>query len=244
MLGVKSPISASRVLREWGVINQSRSGTSNSYLAEDVVKVAFDRRRVALARHRDDPAAYAREIVAQLRPPAPPTVTLVDGRKVPRDSGADLARAGADRNPDPLVMIGPDAAMIFGPGVLKAAAADLKPGTCRYCVAHIETPWGGIGPDLSEACRTLLGQPCLRCTVDLTPAKRPAARTASARPRTAQTAVSRSGPTPMVWWSSQAANARALAAQARRRGEQGEAAQLEQRATVYDTRARRGDPIG
>src|SRR6266545_1199288 len=82
VLGVKSAISASRILREHGVINQTLSGVSNSYLSDDVVKVLFARRREALARHGNDPVTYAQKIVRQLRPPGPEMIRLTDGRTV------------------------------------------------------------------------------------------------------------------------------------------------------------------
>ncbi|MFF3658420.1 hypothetical protein [Streptomyces olivochromogenes] len=229
ILGVKTAIRANKILRDRGVVNQTISASAdrlNSYLADDVVRVTFDRQREALARHRNDPVTYAKEIVRELRPPGPAMVKLTDGRKVLRDTGADAARAGAVRNKaDLLTMLGPDANMIFGPGVLKAAAADLKSGTCRFCVAHIETPWGGIGPDLDEACKILLGQPCLRCRVDLTPAK--PVRAAARRP---QTAVRASGGRPVANSVRMALKYRQDAAEARARGDAADAAVAERNA--------------
>lgn len=189
VLGVKTSIAACKILRERGVQAVTAGGSvPNQYDAQAVVQVTFDRQREALQRHRNDPATYAKEIVGQLRPDRrEDTVVLADGRKVRREPGmSDREKAELTGTKiDPMVMLSADATMIFGPGVLRAAAADLKPGICGYCVAKIETPWGGIGPDLSDACRVLLGEPCLRCRVDLTPMKAQAARTASASPRMA-----------------------------------------------------------
>jgi len=182
ILGVQTAIRACKIMRDAGVPAVTAGGrTRNTFDARDVVKVAIDRRLDALARHRNDSAAYAREIRAQLRPPAPPVTKLDGGRSWtnPDDAAASLKQ---DRGEKAMVYLSPDAAMIFGPGVIKAAAADLKPGVCRFCVAHVETAWGGIGPDLSPAVRELLGDPCLRCAVDLTPAK-----PVTARPHTART---------------------------------------------------------
>lgn len=243
ILGVKTAIRANKILRDRGVVNQTVSASAdrlNSYLSDDVVRVAFDRRREALARHRNDPVTFAREIIRELRPPGPATVKLTDGRTVPRDTSfsvADLAKLKGHQ-PDPLTMLSPDANMVFGPGVLKASAAKLKPGTCRYCVAHVETPWGGIGPDLSEACRVLLGQPCLRCRVDLTPVKRPATRTARAAPaRPSPGRTAGGGPNTPVYWRSQAENALKLADQARDSGDHAASRRLRDRAAEYARRA-------
>ena len=113
ILGVKTAIAACKILRDRGIEAITAGGSArNRYVARDVVQVAFDRRREALARHRNDPVAYARKIMFQLRPPEPVGATSdmafeTRTRAIMKDS--------ARRDPD--------AAMIFGPGVIKAAAA-------------------------------------------------------------------------------------------------------------------------
>jgi hypothetical protein len=220
VLGVRSPISANRILQDHGVINQSRSGIANSYLSDDVVRVLFQRQTEALARHRNDPVTFAREIRSVLHPAPPATVTTSDGKRIALDSEAVAFSMKQPRGEAALVMLPPDAAMVFGLGVLKAAAADLKPGLCRYCLAHIETPHGGIGPDLSEACTVLLGQPCLRCKVDLTPPK----------PVKRQAAVRASGGRPVTRSARKAAEWRQTAAQHRAAGDPAGAAVAERNA--------------
>ena len=188
VLGVKSAITASRILREAGVINQTLSGPSNSWLAEDVVKVRSARRLEALAARRNDPLTFAKEIVRQLRPPGPETVTLSTGEKIPVDSSAVVRDMKTPRGDAALRYLHADAAMIFGVGTLEAAAADLKPDVCRWCYAGARSPWGAVMPTWTEPYRVLLGSsPCLGCRVrfDDTPAKPQKARTASGSPRMA-----------------------------------------------------------
>lgn len=223
VLGVRTTIAASKILRERGVRNQTVFGEQNSYTAEDVVRVVADRRAEALERHGRDEVAYARKIATAIRPPAPATVVLSDGRRVPRDDREVFENLRRKRGTDALTMLGADPAMVFGPGVIQAAAVNLPAGTCRTCLAFALTPWGAVGPEQTTAA-VLLGKPCLGCIVKMTPkaSPRPAVRSAvvaSARRRTP---------------AEEAQRCRAAAAGFRSRGNESAALTLEATARKYE----------
>jgi hypothetical protein len=196
VLGLKTSIAASALLRKWGAPQQTQTpGGRNSWAAEDVVEVVRLRRLDALERHGGDPTAYAREIKNRIDPPRPEMVTLADGHRVVRDEREWFASLSRKKGAAVLPMLGPDPVMIFGVGVMEAVVKKLQPGGCRTCLARALTPWGGLGPELDAATVTLLGKPCLGCVVDLTPRKpkpRPKAAprrsAAASRPVTASAA--------------------------------------------------------
>lgn len=223
VLGVRTTVAAGKILRERGVLNQTRYGGVNSYLASDVVRAATERRGEALARNGGDEVAYARAVVRRLNPPGPETVLLSDGRREVRNDAQAFEAMRAKRGADALTMLGPDPAMVFGPGVIEAAVAEVKPGTCRTCLAFALSPWGAIKPEEATAA-VLLGKPCLGCKVKMTPRQaRPAARP----PRRA---VAASGGFP----GGQAARYREGARIARARGDETLARHMESRARAFE----------
>ncbi|WP_217552037.1 hypothetical protein [Streptomyces sp. GbtcB6] len=251
-LGVRSGIAANKIMGEYGCRNQTVSPTGMAtWLAADVARVVVDRYGQALRRHPEGLVTYAREVRRQLRPDPPATVTLTDGRVVLRDHRAALTDSLAQAKISPrerITSVGPDAVWIFGKAALTAAASPKVDG-CRHCLAVALTPPGvdlpGPEPEFTE----LLGPACEQDRKRYEAARAriasaAAARTARTAPaRRPQTARRTAGPVPRVYWSSQAQNARRLAADARARGKSGEAARLEGCARDYDARARRGDPV-
>ena len=129
---------------------------------------AFAGRRRTLALSRiGDPVRYAADIVRRLRPPAPATVTLIDGRvelvpdfRTPQGSWVEASNRPGGRRA--LTGIMPDAFAAFGTSTLEAAAVAVEGGACRWCVAHLfSRVRGDLAPTDTAANRVLMGSaPC------------------------------------------------------------------------------------
>ncbi len=136
-------------------------------VAADVDRVRSQRRAEAMRRHPDT-AAFAQEIRRILWPMTDlpdDTVELADGRVEPRNTvpwSLNTPMSGTRA----LAFLPADAAAVFGPDVLQAAAAPARAfsGVCRTCFADAaarihET----LRPEDSPAYRALLGTPCATC---------------------------------------------------------------------------------
>jgi hypothetical protein len=225
VLGVRTAIAASKILRERGVPNQTQYGERNSYTAADVVRVTAERRAEALGRNGGDELNYARAVARRLSPPGPAMVLLSDGRREVRNPDEAFEAMNAKRGAAALTMLGADPAMVFGPGVVEAAVADVARGTCRTCLAFALTPWGALKPEKGTAA-VLLGKPCLGCLTKMTP-RPPAARPVP----THRPAVAASARTSVP--GGEAARYREAARQFRAKGDETLACHLESRARTF-----------
>lgn len=179
LLGVRSGIAANKVMASHGALNQTVNPNGRAtYLKDDVIKVVVTRYMEANRRH-PDLASYARETRRQLRPDAPETVLLADGRRVPRSApSADEMMAQIRTDPrSRIVSVGTDPVWLFGQAALTAAASPRVDG-CRHCLAVALTPPGVDLPGVSPEFIELLGPACERC-------KRNRSQAAASRPVTA-----------------------------------------------------------
>lgn len=159
-LGV-SNVAAYKMLTE-GRLTASVAGPPALVSVASVARVAADRRTEALARVGDE-SAYAAQIAAALRPPAPATVTLADGREVTAD-GLEAVRA-MQRPPAHstlrTVLRDTSAVALWGKDAITAAA--LPEGSCRWCYATNASRVHELPPPRhTEALSVLLGEPCPR----------------------------------------------------------------------------------
>lgn len=127
--------------------------------ADDVARVQLERRATALRKVGDE-TAFARQIHQQIWPNTKP-VARANGNFDPE---AILAHAQIPSGRAALRSLPANAAALWGPDMLAAAATKFSGGACRTCFARdASRVHGTFGPRDDEVARILLGNPCGQC---------------------------------------------------------------------------------